>query len=236
MTDALPTTRKEAIAAGASHYFTGRPCKRGHVSERHRGGTCLACDREAQARRLQDPEHYAKHVEWSLQRYHRKKVSDPTFIPRVRANARAACRAPHRKSKQAETDRERYQNPIERSRMRENQRQRYRRLKDDPEFRAKERAASAKWRKLNPDKEAAATRLYQARKLGATPKWLTPEDRKAMRAMYAEARRRTKETGVDHVVDHVHPLRGRNFCGLHVPWNLQVLTAKANASKGNRLP
>ena len=64
----------------------------------------------------------------------------------------------------------------------------------------------------------------------AQPPWA---DVKAIRAIYAEARRR-RTNGEDVHVDHVMPLIGIGFCGLHVPWNLAIVDAKENMRKGNR--
>jgi len=53
---------------------------------------------------------------------------------------------------------------------------------------------------------------------------------------YAEALRRTRETGVEHQVDHYYPLLGETVCGLHVQQNVRVISAADNLAKGNRLP
>ena len=43
----LPSTRKEAIAKGLSYYFTGKPCKHGHISKRFTVcGKCYKCHEE----------------------------------------------------------------------------------------------------------------------------------------------------------------------------------------------
>lgn len=44
--------RAAAIAAGAATYFTGKPCKHGHVSERDSLGHCLGCLRTTKPRKM----------------------------------------------------------------------------------------------------------------------------------------------------------------------------------------
>ena len=39
----LPKTRQEAKATGSKYYFTGEPCKHGHVAPRKTKGICVEC-------------------------------------------------------------------------------------------------------------------------------------------------------------------------------------------------
>lgn len=82
----------------------------------------------------------------------------------------------------------------------------------------------------------------QAAQLQATPHWADP---KKIDAIYAEAARLTRETGVPHHVDHMVPIQGpiakygpfrgmRLVYGLHCEANLQILPGTENLSKGNR--
>lgn len=109
------------------------------------------------------------------------------------------------------------------------------------ENKARYLANYANWAKVNRDKLAARNARRRAQKKMATPPWLTAEQYAEIEKYYTEASRLSLETGLRHHVDHLYPLVGRGLfgrharhvsCGLHVPWNLQVLTASENCSKG----
>ena len=102
------------------------------------------------------------------------------------------------------------------------------------EMRERKRAQARASNRKNPARIKANKIKYERKLSQATPSWLTAEQWAAMNAVYEEARRRTRETGIVHQVDHIHPLQGKTLSGLHVPWNLQVLTASQNVAKSNR--
>jgi len=91
----------------------------------------------------------------------------------------------------------------------------------------------ATYHKLKPEKKRNQNMKRYARKLHATPSWA---DQRKIETIYAIAEFLTRKTGVEHQVDHYYPLMGRTSCGLHVPENMRVITAKANQAKGNREP
>jgi hypothetical protein len=70
-------------------------------------------------------------------------------------------------------------------------------------------------------------------KINATPPWLTDEQKKDIKNLYFECKIISDTTGVKHHIDHIIPLNNELVCGLHVPWNLQILTAKDNLIKSN---
>lgn len=80
----------------------------------------------------------------------------------------------------------------------------------------------------------AKNESYRARKLNAEPKWLTKDMRKQMINIYKYCRLTSLYHEVFHSVDHIIPLKGDNICGLHVPWNLQIITSKENMKKKNK--
>ena len=97
----------------------------------------------------------------------------------------------------------------------------------------KARQSSKNWKQSNPNKVAESASRHRAAKDLRMPDWLTPADRLEFDTVYAYCAA-LRSAGLDYHVDHIVPLRGKSVSGLHVPWNLQVIPAVENMSKGNR--
>jgi hypothetical protein len=93
-------------------------------------------------------------------------------------------------------------------------------------------ASSRTWRLQNPDKLRIIKRplnaFRRANQLLATPKWLTKKQKEEMKQFYINC-------PPGYHVDHIIPLISKVVCGLHVPWNLQYLTASENIAKSNKI-
>jgi len=146
-------SKQEALATGLSYYFTGVPCRRGHIAARHvKNRACRACRQE-----------------WH------------DAHPDVHRNN------------------------------------------------------AKNWKKNNAGKAIELNARRRAEKKKRTPPWLTKEHIRAMTALYSQAAWLTRITGVQWHVDHIVPLNGKNVSGLHIPNNLQVIPARENLKKGNKL-
>jgi hypothetical protein len=102
--------------------------------------------------------------------------------------------------------------------------------------RAKKREYVYKWVNQNRATKYAWNAKRRAMRLNAMPSWLSAIELAQIQEMYDVAAAITVQTGIQHHVDHIHPLQGNGFNGLHVPWNLRVISAFDNLSKNNRLP
>ena len=100
--------------------------------------------------------------------------------------------------------------------------------------RERERAASKAWREANPEKMSASTAKRRAAKLQRTIA-LSPEHEAELKRIYAEAKHISETTETPHHVDHIVPLQGKEMSGLHVPWNLEVVPARQNLAKSNKV-
>lgn len=135
-------------------------------------------------------------------------------------------------------------------------------LKDNPEtamvirkrsyrkHREKKLQGRKEWRARNLERDRQREKNYlknnrpivyaknarrRAAETQAVPKWLTAIQKAQIQEFYEIALAREMQTGEKHHVDHIVPLRGEGINGLHVPWNLQVLTEFENCSKHNKL-
>lgn len=68
-------------------------------------------------------------------------------------------------------------------------------------------------------------------KASATPSWANIE---LIREIYRLCQEITSETGLQHHVDHLVPLKSDFVCGLHVEHNLRIVPATENLRKHNR--
>lgn len=90
------------------------------------------------------------------------------------------------------------------------------------------------WKLSNSHTVIAQKAKRRATKLSATPSWLTDEHLQQIADTYWLAKDLEAISGEQYHVDHIVPLQGKDVCGLHVPWNLQVLPADINLKKSNK--
>jgi hypothetical protein len=192
-TSSLPKTRAEAKATGSKYYFTGEPCKHGHIAPRKTKGACLECLKLEWERSNQTRAEYFR--AYNQSEAGQKAKQEYYGRNREAVIARALARTPEEK-----------------------------------------RAYRDTWKLNNADQVLADNKVRRRKHRNATPPWITRRQKSEIRQLYQIAITMTRTTGERYVVDHIYPLRSDVVCGLHVPWNLRVVTQAENLRKSNTLP
>ena len=188
----LPKTRKEAQETGNKYYFTGQPCKHGHIAPRKTKGACVEC------LKVEWQQAADKRGEYFKQYNQREDVKDSKHEWYQKNRDRVIATAQTRPAEQLRE----YRNA---------------------------------WKENNKVQIRADTKARRRKHRQATPRWLTRAQKSQIRQIYQIAITMSQTTGEQYVVDHIVPLRSDEVCGLHVPWNLRVITQEENLKKSNKL-
>lgn len=280
-----PITREQAIQQGLQHYFTGKPCTRGHIAPRFVSSFgCKECAIEIskKVRQSRGEEEKKVFLEKSRDRKRQvaavkkkfkdileserlnsvreKMVSLGLNLPLTRAEAKSIgskfyfngdiCPRGHVDKRfacsggcfscQIENGKKNRSKPEQSPKVLARKRKDYEKNKEKRRatikaYAIKNRdsvlAKKREYQKNNPHVYRATGSFRRARLRNATPPWITQQMREEIKDFHAEAERREQETGIQFDVDHIVPLDGKIICGLHVPWNLRVITHSDNISR-----
>ncbi len=226
----LPTSREAAKAAGVKFYFNGKPCRWAkHIAPRYVSvNKCVLCQ-SAASRRWADKDRLSYRAKANASHARCREKSGEQRRARYWSDPEAARRACMEKY----YEKHEHNKALARDRRARNPEQ-YREYIRRGRRKNKEKIAdyNKRYKEQNPHIYAAAAMARYTRLRNALPEWADLDE---IRDFYEKAKRLTSETGVKYQVDHIIPLQGDNVCGLHVPWNLQVITKSENVRKSNRL-
>lgn len=210
----LPSTRAEAAALGLTHYFTGKPCKHGHIRPRTVSGrSCVECANAAARRwsKNNPDKETAKTARWAAANKWSKTARDKRYREahpeRIKEKSRR-CYLSLPPGHGAEASRKHRQNNPESA-----------------------KAAARRWRLANRPIKAAESQRRRARKKNATIP-LFPVTAEAIEERLALTDGccycgQDKPLEIEHVV-------ALNDGGWHIPSNILGACRSCNGSKGDR--
>jgi hypothetical protein len=199
-------THSQAKTTGMKYFFTGVPCKNGHVDKRSVANrTCYSCQlQKSQTFRDKNPDYHTQYnAQYELTSDQKKRntelhrmyrVTRPSEIDAVHS----AYRARNRKALTQKSN----------EWARDNK--------------GKKNALTAKRRSANKTAVAKRANIELMQQV-----YIDCEQVNTLSRMYGV-------TDL-YVVDHVVPLQGKTVCGLHVENNLQLVLSSYNAQKHNKL-
>lgn len=234
------SVRKEAKALGLKRYFTGKPCKWGHISERSTSdGQCFGCQERERRLKGEQPRNLSRSQAASLgwERYFNGKPCPKGHVCE-RQTTNGCCIECHRVSQLKQPNWSKanphrshiykkayYKKNIDHHRA--GQAAHY--LENKDEYRRKAKA----WYLKNIDKAKAASRVHGGKRRCAEGSFSVND----IENLHARQRGRCatckKRIGKKYHVDHIMPI---NLGGTNYPENLQLLCPFCNMSKHDKHP
>jgi hypothetical protein len=203
--------RKQAIQLNQKWYFTGEPCRKGHVARRTVANhTCTECQKIRDEKfRVDNPEY---HHHYNKQYYPNNKERTHKHSTKFYAS-------------------------ISNERLKEIIDQNSHKYRQKPEKREMNRKREHTWRRAFPGRINSYTAKRRAVLKNAVPVWANIN---AIREIYEECntiniKNRLAGGTASFVVDHIIPLQGKQVSGLHVENNLRIIPDSENGSKSNKL-
>lgn len=225
-------TRAQAIERGLTRYFTGKPCKHGHVSARQVScWQCIECDREKKSRDYAtNPRKFAERSA-SYRSKNTEKLRD--YNARYRSENKEKIRGEKSRYYAHNSEKVIERNARYRSENQEKVREyKSRYQSENPE---KTREYKARYRAKNQEIVRAEKAKRRAAKCDRIPSWYCDFDQLVMTEAADLAKRREAVTRIAWHVDHMIPLLATEASGLHCANNLQVIPGVMNMKKLNRL-
>jgi hypothetical protein len=223
---------QEAKARGLKRYFTGKPCKRGHVVERRVITGCVECTRLRKLKSYSKDQTARQLAQaLGLKRYFTGKPCPYGHIAERSTvdGSCFGCRQTKRVRQSTNPEHVAYHRvKARRWRLNNLERHKEKLLKWRSENPDRIRASAREWRTNHRD--VVRARDAKRRALLANPIWA---NRRTIQKIYGAC-----PPGMQ--VDHIVPLKGRTaegykISGLHLPWNLQYLPNTENLRKKNRM-
>jgi hypothetical protein len=211
--------RSQAIRLGLAFYCTGDPCKHGHIAERRTSNRlCTECERiKSRKAREADPEKRRlmanSRRSMDLESY---RLKEAKYYEANKEKIRARKAEWRRKN----ADRIRKIEAAYRASNAEACREKVRKY-------CKTENGRTTTRKVNSARRARIT--------AAVPVWFGELDELVASEAARLAVIREAATGIKWHIDHMIPLAASEASGLHCAANLQVIPAKLNHSKHNRM-